>query len=102
MDVFVTRRIPEKGIQMLKVAAHNVIINNTDIPLTHDEIVEKVQTVDGLICILDDPIDKEVIAAGKKLKIISNYAVGYNNIDVQEATKNQEPLRMMSMLLTFG
>ncbi|MCG3219036.1 MAG: D-glycerate dehydrogenase, partial [Candidatus Heimdallarchaeota archaeon] len=43
----------------------------------------------GLICILDDPIDKEVINAGKKLQIISNYAVGYNNIDVEEATKKE-------------
>ena len=89
MDVFVTRRIPEKGIQMIKDAGHNVIINNSDIPLTHEEIIEKVQKVDGLICILDDPIDKEVINAGKKLQIISNYAVGYNNIDVEEATKKE-------------
>jgi glyoxylate reductase len=74
---------------MIKAAGHNVIINNSDIPLTHEEILKKVQDVDGMICILDDPIDKEIIDAGKKLKIISNYAVGYNNIDIKEATEKE-------------
>ena len=43
---------------------------------------------DAVISMLSDPIDKEVIEAGKNLKVIANYAVGYNNIDIEAATKS--------------
>jgi glyoxylate reductase len=51
-------------------------------------LLEKVRGKDGILCLLTDTIDREVMeAAGPKLKVIANYAVGYNNIDVEEATR---------------
>ncbi|KGL53311.1 dihydrofolate reductase [Porphyromonas canoris] len=52
---------------------------------THDEIVEQVADCDVLCSVFDIPVDREIIDAGKKLKLISNYAVGYNNIDIEYA-----------------
>ncbi len=50
-----------------------------------EEIMGKIREKDGLLSFLRDPIDKDVINAGKNLKIIANYAVGYDNIDVKSA-----------------
>ena len=86
MKVFVTRRIPEKGLRMLE-ERYDVVVNPEDRVLTKEEIIEGVRDADALLCLLTDPIDKDVIDAGKKLRIISNYAVGYNNIDVEYASK---------------
>ncbi len=55
--------------------------------LTKTEIIERIKDKDGIITLLADPIDKDVIDSGKNLKIIANYAVGYNNIDVSYAMK---------------
>jgi glyoxylate reductase len=86
--VFVTRRIPEKGLQLLEKHAE-LEINEEDRVLEKEEIKAGVKGKDGLLCLLTDTIDKEVISAGDRLKIISNYAVGFNNIDVAEATKRK-------------
>jgi glyoxylate reductase len=86
MKVFVTRRIPEKGLRMLE-ERYDVEVNPEDRVLTKEEIIEGIRDADALLCLLTDPIDKDVIDAGKKLRIISNYAVGYNNIDVEYASK---------------
>ena len=86
MKVFVTRRMPEKGLRMLE-ERYDVVVNSEDRVLTKEEIIEGVRDADALLCLLTDPIDKDVIDAGKKLRIISNYAVGYNNIDVEYASK---------------
>ena len=53
--------------------------------LTKDEIIRMLPEYDILLAIFSRPIDKEIIDAGKKLKLISNYGVGYNNIDIQYA-----------------
>lgn len=55
--------------------------------LTKDEIIRMLPEYDILLAIFSRPIDKEIIDAGKKLKLISNYGVGYNNIDIQYARK---------------
>lgn len=86
MKVFVTRRIPEKGLKMLE-EHYKVSVNPHDRVLTKEEIIEGVKDADALLCLLTDTIDREVIDAGQNLKIISNYAVGYNNIDVEYATE---------------
>ena len=84
MKVFVTRRISEKGLRMLE-EKYDVEVNPHDRVLTKEEIIEGVEDADALLCLLTDPIDREVIDAGRKLKVISNYAVGYNNIDYEYA-----------------
>ncbi|MBM7559975.1 2-hydroxyacid dehydrogenase [Marinitoga litoralis] len=81
-----TYEIPEIAEKKLKEAGFELWINKEDRTLTHDEIIELAKNNDALITLLSDKIDKEVIDAGKgKLKVISNYAVGYNNIDVESA-----------------
>ncbi len=88
MNIYVTRAIPEEGIQMLKdkFGAENVEVNPDDRVLSRDELLEKVKGRDGVLCLLTDKIDAEVLdAAGPQCKIFSNYAVGYNNIDTKAA-----------------
>jgi len=61
--------------------------NRFDRPLSKREIIRGIRKADGLISMLSDSIDKDVIAAGPNLKIIANYAAGYNNIDVKAASE---------------
>lgn len=86
MNIFVTRQIPEKGIEKLR-EEHDVEVSQKDRNLTKEELVEGVKGKDALLCLLTDMIDEEIIDAGGELKVISNYAVGYDNIDVEAATK---------------
>ncbi|MEM0492985.1 MAG: D-glycerate dehydrogenase [Candidatus Thermoplasmatota archaeon] len=85
-NVFVTRKIPDEGIKLLERYA-KVNVNPYDRPLTKEEIIKGIRDKDGLLCLLNDHIDREVITAGSKLRVIANYAVGYNNIDVNFATR---------------
>jgi len=84
--VFVTRKIPEVGLNILKKEC-KVKINPHDRVLTKEELIEEVKRIDGLLCLLTDIIDEKIININPHLKIISNYAVGYNNIDIEAATK---------------
>lgn len=83
--VFITRSLPSPGIKMLE-DRYEVEVNPDDRVLSKEEIITRVKDKDALLCLLTDAIDKDIIDAGKHLKIISNYAVGYNNIDVNYAT----------------
>ena len=86
MRIFVTRKIPEPGLNILR-KHHRVEINPYDQPLLKPDIIKGLKDKNGLICLLNDIIDKEVINSEPKLKMISNYAVGYDNIDIKAATK---------------
>ncbi len=83
--VFVTRQIPEAGLRMVEASAE-VKVNQEDRVLSKGEIVDGVRGCHGLLCLLTDRVDEEVIDAGD-LRIISNYAVGYDNVDVEAATR---------------
>ena len=83
-----TRKILPSGIELLKKFTDELIVNEKDRNLTREELLKNVKGVHAIASLLSDEIDKEVMdAAGPQLKIIANYAVGYNNIDVEEATK---------------
>lgn len=89
VKIYVTRRIPEKGLEMLREKFGEIEVNPHDRVLERSELLEKVKGTDAVLCLLTDKIDDEVLeAAGDRCKIFSNYAVGYNNIDV-EAAKNR-------------
>jgi glyoxylate reductase len=91
--IFVTRKIPGDHIEKLKSAGYEVEVSEFDRPLTGEELVEKVKGVDGLLCLLTDRVDGDLMdAAGPQLKIISNYAVGFDNIDMKAATDRQIPV----------
>ncbi|MCX6089296.1 MAG: D-glycerate dehydrogenase [Candidatus Atribacteria bacterium] len=86
-NVFVTRRIPEEGIGILQRSCQ-VEVSDYDGVLPREILLHKVAGRDGILPLLTDTIDSEIMdAAGNSLKIIANYAVGYNNIDVYAATQ---------------
>lgn len=90
MKVVVTRQIPESGINILKQAGFDVVVSAKDGVLTRDELKEFVKGADAILSLLTDKIDAEILeAAGLQLKIVANYAVGYDNIKVDDCkTKN--------------
>ena len=86
MKVFITRQIPEAGPELLKKAGHEVVVAPQDAVISREALLEGVKGVDALLPLLTDKIDGEIMdAAGKQLKIIANYAVGFDNVDVKAA-----------------
>jgi len=84
--VFITRRIPEAGIKLLKQKKYEVKVSPLDRVLSQDETIKMGKGFDAIISLLTDTIDGKVMdGIGKQLKIIANYAVGYNNIDIKAA-----------------
>ncbi len=87
-EVLVTRHIPGSGIDMIREAGHVLDENREDRNLTREELLTRVAGKHALLTMLADKIDAEMLdAAGDQLQVISNYAVGYNNIDVDEAAR---------------
>lgn len=83
--VYVTRPIPEVGINMLK-EKFEVEVNPENKVLPKEELKEAVKGADAILCLLSDKIDGDIFdAAGSQLKVLANYAVGYDNIDVEAA-----------------
>ncbi|HUT54753.1 MAG TPA: D-glycerate dehydrogenase [bacterium] len=86
-EVAVTRRLPEAGMDMLRGSCHARLWDE-DRPIPHDRLCALAEGADGIVCVLTDPVDAAVMeAAGPKLKVISTMAVGYDNIDVAEASR---------------
>lgn len=85
-NIYVTRAIPEGGLKMLRDKFGSFEMNPDDRVLTRAELIEKVKGRDAVLCLLTDTIDDEVLAAaGPQCKIFSNYAVGFNNVDIAAA-----------------
>jgi len=90
MKIFVTRKIPGNHIDKLKQAGHEVEISEFDRVLTPEELLEKVAGKDAILSLLTDRINGDLMdACGPQLKLISNYAVGFDNIDIEAATQRQ-------------
>ena len=85
MKVFITRLIPSIGIELLKKKGFEVSVYKKDNPIPRKELLRQVRDCDALIPLLSDKIDKELIDQMKRCKVIANYAVGFNNIDVDYA-----------------
>ena len=81
MKIFVTRTLPKKGLDLLQ-ENHEIEVNHHNKVLTKQEILEGIKGKDGLVSLLTDTIDKDIIDIEPNLKMIANYAVGYNNIDI--------------------
>src|SRR5579863_7715113 len=84
--IAVTRRLPGTAIDRLR-AAGEVALNAEDRPPSREELLALIRDADALLCLLTEHIDAAVLEAAPRLRIISNYAVGYNNIDVAAATR---------------
>lgn len=85
MKVFITRVIPEIAEKKLIDAGFEVKVFKKDKPITIDELIRGGKQADAIISLLTDKFDKEVLDKLTRCKIIANYAVGYNNIDVGHA-----------------
>ena len=85
-SVLVTRRLPSSVIAKLEAAA-SVDLHRGDTAIDPADLRARVADKDALVSLLTDPVDKALIDAGSKLKVIANVAVGYNNIDVAYALK---------------
>ena len=80
--VFVTRQLPEPGIELLLQAGYEVDVWPEDRPIDRAVLLNKVAQCDAVISMLTDSIDEEVFDHAPQLKVVANFAVGFNNIDV--------------------
>ncbi len=87
MNVFVTRRIPESGLELLNQEVSTVTVYDGETAIERDDLEEGVHNADGLLCLLTETIDAELMDQAEHLSVISNFAVGFDNIDVEAATK---------------
>lgn len=97
--VFVAEAIPEAGIKLLKKKC-DVTVSKKNRVLTKKELISAIKGKDALLSMLTDKIDDSVLKAGKKLKVIANYAVGFDNIDLKAATKRGIPVTNTPGVLT--
>lgn len=91
MNIFITRPIPKVGIDMLK-KKHSVTLQKYRRTLSKKEMIAKVKGrgYDAILCLLTNRIDTAVMdAAGAQLKVLSNYAVGFDNVDLDAARKRK-------------
>jgi len=97
--VYVTRRIPKVGLQMVREAC-DVRMWEGELPPPREVVLQEVADCDGLLCLLTTSVDAEVIAVGKKLRVISQMAVGVDNVDVGAATATGIPVGHTPGVLT--
>lgn len=98
-NVFVTRQLPPATLQPLADIC-NLEVWEDHLPPPYEVIAEKAKSLDGLLCLLTDKIDENLIDNAPNLKVISNMAVGYDNIDVSSATKRGIPVGNTPGVLT--
>jgi glyoxylate reductase len=84
MKAFVTRRLPGDALERL-AAEHDVEVWPEQLPPGRDELLSRAPELEGLLSLLTDPVDAELIGAAPRLRAISNYAVGVDNVDLEAA-----------------
>jgi len=89
MIVFITRELPEIAFKLLKQNKISFDYYKKDQPIPREILLEKIKSCEALISLLTEKIDKEAIDQMPNCKIIANYAVGYNNIDIDYAKKKK-------------
>ncbi len=99
MRVFVTRRLPGDALDRL-AAEHDVEVWPEQLPPGGRELLERAPELDGLLSLLTDPVDAELLAAAPRLAAISNYAVGVDNVDLDAATARGIPVGNTPGVLT--
>lgn len=87
-NVFLTRPLPQPQVERLQSLFPRFHHNQENRSLTQTELSKHVKGADALLCLLNDKIDADIIdSAGPQLRIIANYATGYDNIDIAYATQ---------------
>lgn len=97
--VFVTRRIPEEGLAMVREST-DMKLWEDELPPPHDVLLREVRDVDGLLSLLTDKVDAALMDMNPRLKVISNFAVGYDNVDIPAATERGIPVGNTPGVLT--
>ena len=87
MKIYLTRRLPGIAFELLKQSRIEFDYHKKDSPIPREKLLREVQKCDGLVCMLTERIDKEVIDLMYRCKVVGNYAVGYNNIDAEYAKR---------------
>jgi lactate dehydrogenase-like 2-hydroxyacid dehydrogenase len=90
--IYVTREIPEIGINMLKEKGYEVVVGNDKKPISQKDIIDILKKAEKigkpyniLLSLLTDKIDKKVFEIAPSLKMVSNYAIGYDNVNIEDA-----------------
>jgi glyoxylate reductase len=96
---FVTRTLPGGALDRLG-AEHEVDLWPEDVPVPRDELLRRIGSTEGLLCMLTDAIDPELLDAAPSLRAISNYAVGVDNVDLEAATARGIPVGNTPDVLT--
>jgi glyoxylate reductase len=99
MSVFVTRRLPGGALDRL-AAQHEVEVWPEQMPPGRNELLARAPELDGLLSLLTDPVDAELIEAAPRLRAISNYAVGVDNVDLEAAAARGIPVGNTPGVLT--
>ena len=98
--VFVSRVIPEEGLARVREATDATIWEG-DLPPPRDQLLAAVEGCDGILTLLTDRVDDELLdRAGPQLKVVSNFAVGFDNIDVPACTRRKLPVGNTPGVLT--
>jgi glyoxylate reductase len=97
--VYVTRRIPDAGLKLLRDAC-DVRMWEGDTPPPRETLLAAVREVEGVLALLSETINGELMDAAPNLKVVSNFAVGYDNIDVSAATARGIPVGNTPGVLT--
>ncbi len=98
--VFVARILPDEGIRPI-LEATDATVWDGDLPPPRDELLRAVEGCDGVMTLLTDRVDAELLdCAGPGLKVVSNYAVGFDNVDVAECTRRGIPVGNTPGVLT--
>jgi len=97
--VYVTRKVPEEGMIMLQGECE-IEVWQGDLPVPRDVLLDKVSDIDGLYSLLTDRVDEELLEIAPRLRVVSNMAVGYDNIDVAACTARGIPVGNTPGVLT--
>ena len=91
-SVYLTKVVPEEGVEILRQVSDNIEVNQDNHTLTKEEIIKVAENHDALMVHYVDVVDDEVLERAKNVKVIATYAVGTDNIDLETATRLGIPI----------
>ncbi|MCU7496994.1 MAG: D-glycerate dehydrogenase [Ignavibacteria bacterium] len=100
MKVFITRKLPGNAVDLLVEKGIDVVLYGKDRQISRQEFLKNAKDADGILSLLSDKLDKDIISRLENCKVIANYAVGYNNIDLKAAKEKNIVVTNTPDLLT--